>query len=136
MVLSIKNKKTPYKMLHVEDVDFNYELISMYLEDENIEITSAENGYQALEILKSYTPDIILMDIEMPGLNGYVTTKIIRKNELLKSIPVIAVTSYASDKDIQEYSSVFNDYLTKPLTQNVLLKCLSKYLILNQSVLY
>ena len=126
--LNKKCEKSPCKILHVEDVDFNFGLISMYLEDKNVEIKIAENGKQALEVLKTYRPDLILMDIEMPIMNGYEATKIIKKDEKLKSIPVIAITTYASDEDIQKFGYIFDDYLTKPITQEVFLKCVVKYL--------
>ncbi len=119
--------KGKIKILYVEDVDFNFELIEMYLEEIDFEIKKAENGKQALEILKIYEPDIILMDIHMPALNGYEATKIIKNDEILKSIPVVALTAYASEEDLEKYSGVFDDYLTKPITQEALLESFSKF---------
>ena len=116
------------KILHVEDIDYNREIISLFLENENIELTEAETGIEALEILKTYTPNLILMDIQLPGLNGYEATKIIRKNEKLKHIPIIAVTANATKKEIKKYSHVFDEYLIKPVAEDLLLKTISKYL--------
>lgn len=115
------------KILYVEDVDFNFELIEMYLSGIDFEIKKAENGNQAIDILKKYKPDIILMDIHMPTLNGYEATKIIKSNEALKSIPVVALTAYASEEDTDKYSDIFDDYLTKPITQDALLESFGKF---------
>ena len=116
------------KILHVEDMEFNRELIKLYLDDENLKITEAESGTDALKILETFTPDLILMDIQLPGLNGYETTKIIRKNDKLKNIPVIAVTANATKDEITKYSHIFNEYLTKPIEETRLIKTIAKYL--------
>ena len=116
------------KILHVEDMYNNRELVKFYLESPNIELREAESGQKAIEILKTFIPDLILMDIQMPGLNGYETTKIIRKNEKLKNMPIIALTANATNEDIAKYSSIFDEYLTKPISEEILLKTIIKYL--------
>ncbi|RLD73321.1 MAG: hypothetical protein DRJ10_17960 [Bacteroidetes bacterium] len=116
------------KILYVEDIEDNREIVSSYLKDKNIKLNTAETGEQALEILKTYTPDLILMDIQLPKLNGYEITKIIQGIEKLKSIPVIALTANATKKGIAKYSSVFDDYLTKPINKDTLIKTIAKYL--------
>lgn len=118
----------PSKILHVEDLDYNRELVKIYVENTNIEIEEAENAKQALEILEDYKPNLILMDIKMPGMNGFELTKIIRKNKNFSTLPIIALTANATKEDIEKYSSVFNDYLTKPVLKNNLLGTLAKYL--------
>jgi len=116
------------KILYVEDLEDNREIVSSYLKDKNIKLNTAETGEQALEILKTYTPDLILMDIQLPKLNGYEITKIIQGIEKLKSIPIIALTANATKKGIAKYSSVFDDYLTKPINKDTLIKTIAKYL--------
>ncbi len=116
------------KILHVEDVEDNRELIAAFLENENIELKEANTGIEALELLKNYTPDLILMDIQMPGLNGYETTKFIRHNNRIKAIPVIAITANATKEEIEKFSHVFDDYLTKPIDENLLTNTIAKYL--------
>jgi len=116
------------KILHVEDMEFNRELINVYLSDSNAEIIEATTGLEAMEILKKTTPDLILMDIQLPGLNGYEATRIIRKIHKLKDIPIIAVTANATKGEINKYSHVFNDYLTKPIEEDNLIKTIAKYL--------
>ncbi len=102
--------------------------MSIFLEDEEIELKEAQSGHEALEILENYTPDLILMDIQMSGLNGYQTTKLIRENEKLKLIPVIAITANATKEEIEKYSHIFDEYLTKPVDEELLLKIITKYL--------
>ena len=116
-----------YEVLHIEDIDVNRILINLYLEEENIIVRDAVNGKEALKILDNYTPDLILMDIEMPELNGCETTKIIRKITKLKSIPIIAITANAGTKDIKKYNTIFDDTLIKPVTKDLLLKTISIY---------
>ena len=116
------------KILYVEDIEDNREIVSSYLKDKNIKLNTAETGEQALEILKTYIPDLILMDIQLPKLNGYEITKIIQGIEKLKSIPIIALTANATKKGIAKYSSVFDDYLTKPINKDTLIKTIAKYL--------
>ena len=116
------------KILHVEDIDLNREVIALFLKKHVNEIKEAETGKEALEILKTYTPDIILMDIHLPELDGFEATKIIKKDEKLKSIPVIAVTANATKKNIKEYSTVFDDIQTKPVNKKKLLKSIFELL--------
>ena len=117
------------KILNVDDVEDNRDVINAFIEGKNLEIVEAKTGKQALEILESFTPDLILMDIQMPELNGFETTKIIRKNEKLKSIPIIAVSANATREEVEKYNKVFEAYLTKPLDEDVFIKTLSKYLV-------
>lgn len=116
------------KILHVEDVVHNRELVKYYLEEYNVELHEAESGQEALEILETLTPDLIFMDIQMPGLNGYETTKIIRENEKLKAIPIIAITANATSEEIEKYSPIFDEYLIKPIAENKFKKIIVKYL--------
>lgn len=123
---NVKLKKS--KILHVEDVPFNREIISLYLEQQDVELTEAETGTQALKILENLTPDLILMDIQIPEINGCEVTKIIRKNPKLKNIPVIALTANATSEDIERFAGVFEEYLTKPISEEKLLQTVSRYL--------
>ena len=130
-IIKRQNKMQSYKkstILHIEDIDFNKELISLYIEKEDIEIIEASTGKQALNLLESFTPDIILMDIQLPGMNGYETTKIIRKNNKYNNIPVIAITANATKEETEMYSHVFDEYITKPVSGKVFRSVISKYL--------
>ncbi len=131
----IKNKKSDnniklslkgLSILHADDVEINRLVLSTMLEDEGLKITEAENGKQVLEILKTHTPDIILMDIQMPELDGYETVKIIRKNKKFNTIPIIVLTANATKEEIEKYKSVFDEYLTKPISREEFKSALAK----------
>jgi len=107
-----KKRKEKYKesvILHVEDIDFNKELISLYMEDDDIEIIDVSTGTKAIEMLETITPNIILMDIQLPGLSGYETAKIIRQNNKYNDIPIIAITANAIKEEVDKYSHIFDE---------------------------
>ncbi len=116
------------KILYAEDNMINRAVVSELLKNEGIELKEAENGKIAIEMLKSFTPDIILMDIQMPELNGYEAAKIIKQNEKLKSIPIIAYTANATATEIEKYKKVFDDYIIKPLNTDTFKNILSRNL--------
>ncbi len=124
---SIKLSLKGLSILHADDVEMNRLVFSSMLEDEGLKITEAENGKQVLEILKTHIPDIILMDIQMPELDGYETVKIIRKNKKFDTIPIIALTANATKEEIEKYKSVFDEYLTKPINREEFKSALAKY---------
>ncbi|MEL7006525.1 MAG: ATP-binding protein, partial [Bacteroidota bacterium] len=118
------------KVLLVEDNDINRLYALNILKKWNCIIEGAENGYIALEKLKSNDYDIILMDIQMPIMDGYEATKKIRNNfsEPKKNIPIIALTANAIKGDNEKCFEVgMNDYLSKPFQPEDLFKVLSKY---------
>ncbi len=116
------------KILHVEDNDMNREIISLFIEGFNFELKEAINGKDAIDLLENYTPDLILMDIQMPILNGYEASKIIKSKINLKNIPIIALTANATSEDKKKYAHVFNDYITKPVIRKQFLKTISKFI--------
>ncbi len=96
-------------------------------------VTEAENGNQAIQILKKEKFDIILMDIQMPELDGIETTKILRKKYLLTT-PIIALTANAFKTEIEKCKSAgMNDYVTKPFSEEILLDILYKYTKLSKA---
>ena len=103
--------------LIIDDNTLNIKLMRSILETSgNYRVTAVTTAEAGLEKLESETPDLILMDIQLPGMSGYEATQIIKADERLKDIPVIAVTSYATqtDKEIA-YQSGCDDYITKPI---------------------
>ncbi len=114
-------------ILYADDMLINRELIKAMSHDLNFTVIEAENGQQILEILEQTTPNMILTDIRMPVLDGYEAVKIIKKNKRYKNIPVIALTAYAVDNEIQKYGKIFDDYLTKPLTKDKLSDTIRKF---------
>lgn len=109
------------KILVVDDDEMARHFLSHILAQQGFLLETAEDGEQALELLKEKEFDIVLLDIEMPGLNGIETLKRIRKNYLKKDLPVLMVTANdQSSEIIQAFDLGANDYVVKPLDVPVL----------------
>jgi len=114
------------KILLAEDNIINQEIIIGLLENSKIEIEIAENGKEAIELHRKNSYTLILMDIQMPILDGYKAAKAIRKED--KEIPIIAITASAMKEDIQKtIESGMNDHIHKPIDITKLYKILLKY---------
>ncbi|GAL86435.1 signal transduction histidine kinase [Sporocytophaga myxococcoides] len=111
------------RLLVVEDNKMNQLVVLKFLEKQNIQADIAEDGPQALELLKNKEYDLILMDIQMPGMDGYKVSEIIRKefSEPKSSTPIIALTAMALS-EVQEKIKVYgiNDYILKPFSPDSL----------------
>jgi len=121
------------KILIAEDVYLNIVLIKAMLSEagSNIEIIEAKNGIEAIDKYQKTSPDLILMDVHMPELDGISATKKIREIELSsgKNVPIIALTAGALKEERENcYNSGMNDFLTKPLVPAKIKEILSKYL--------
>jgi len=106
-----------YNILIVDDIFTNRLLLKEILGGISKKFIEAENGKDAIEIIKSNPIDIVLMDIEMPVMNGLETTKYIRSNfpEPNNRIPIIAITAHNPDDFFNDYNSAgFDELLTKP----------------------
>lgn len=117
------------KILIVEDNEANQIVLSRMCSVMNHRIKLADNGLKALEILSEETFDLILMDIQMPMMNGVEATKIIREKEKKSGahIPIIALTAYALFGDREKFLKIgMDDYLPKPINLNDLHKCIEK----------
>lgn len=115
-------------ILVVDDVRSNIETIEKLLSDSNITIASAENGAIALEIIDHTKPDLILLDLRMPIIDGYEVAKRIKSNPKKKHIPVIAFTASIPSAEKNEETSFFEGVLLKPIRRNELVNELKKYL--------
>ncbi len=111
-------------LLLVEDDVINQKITSILLEKEGFKVTVAENGHKAIEILKNNSFDLVLMDVEMPGMNGYETTRQIRQlksSRLDTNLPIIAMTAHAMSGDREKcISAGMNDYISKPINMHLL----------------
>jgi len=117
------------KILIVDDDELNRKVVKGYLEQYAFEMKEAENGKIALEILKNFIPDIILMDIRMPEMDGIKTVKFIRQNTTIKNIPIIALTASAFNNSLEKVQKQgFDGLVSKPFQQFELVKELIKYL--------
>ena len=117
-----------FQILVAEDNKINQTLIKYILKQWKVNFDIAENGNEALSKMKEKVYDLILMDIQMPHMDGYQTSTIIR-NELKLNIPIIAMTAHVMPTEKQKCINVgMNDYLSKPIDEKFLLEMLQKYL--------
>lgn len=116
-------------ILLVEDNEMNRMVVQNVLQYYNCTVIEAENGIEALAILKTRNFDLILMDIQMPEMDGIEATKVIR-NELNLSTPIIALTANAFKTEIEICKQAgMNDYVVKPFEESVLLQIIVKHTI-------
>ena len=116
------------KILVVDDAEFNRDLIVQLLGDE-YEVLEAVDGAEGVRKAEQEKPDLILMDLGMPVMDGWEATKMIKANSELKHIPIIAVTSHAMVGDeIQAREAGCDDYLPKPIDENELMRKIKKFL--------
>ena len=115
-------------ILVVEDMELNQLLMKTLLDDFGFECDIAANGKLAIEKLKTKTYDIILMDLQMPEMNGFEATEYIR-NTMKSDIPIIALTADVTTVDVQKCKAVgMNDYISKPIDEKLLYEKIIKYL--------
>ena len=108
------------KILIVEDVEMNRDLLVQLLEDD-YELVEAVDGRQGLEMAAGEAPDLILLDISLPEIDGWEVARKIRADERLKHIPIIAVTAHAMTGDEEKAIECgCNDYLAKPIDEDEL----------------
>lgn len=124
---ALKFKKAT--ILIVDDIKDNRKLVASTLGEYDLDFIEAENGKEAIELLRNVKVDLVFMDIKMPVMDGYAATKIIKEDTKLKEIPIIALTASVMGKDlekIKEYS--FDGYLRKPVSQDDLVMQMERFL--------
>ncbi len=125
----MKNKK----ILIVEDTLLVLHFISDLLENEGYEVIKSTSGENALEILNSVTPDLILLEIVMPKIDGFETCKRLKNNEDIKNIPIIFISSINKTTDkVKVFNLGAVDYVTKPIQPDELLARVNTHLTINQ----
>jgi len=116
------------KILVVDDTEWNRDLMVQLLEDEYT-ILQAVDGAEGVRMTEEEKPDLILMDLGMPVMDGWEATRKIKANDALKHIPIIAVTSHAMVGDeIDARKAGCDDYLPKPIDEDLLIRKIRKYL--------
>jgi CheY-like chemotaxis protein len=116
------------KILVVEDVEFNRDLVVQLLEDD-YEIITAADGAEGIQLAEREHPDLILMDLSLPAIDGWEATRHIKADEALKHIPIIALSAHAMAGDEEKArQSGCDDYLSKPLDEDLLFAKLAKFL--------
>jgi len=104
------------KILLVEDNEMNRDMLSRRLLRNNFEVVMAVNGKEGVDMAKSERPDIILMDMSLPVMDGWEATRTIKADEDTKSIPVIALTAHAMESDREQaLQAGCDDFDTKPI---------------------
>jgi len=118
------------KVLIVDDNDVNLMLANKLLSNQGIKTKTAKNGQLALDILEKETFDAVLMDIQMPVMDGYNATIIIRQNDKTKDLPVIALTANVMEKDEKMYLAAgMNAVIAKPININDMLYTLKRWIV-------
>ncbi|NOQ36908.1 MAG: transporter substrate-binding domain-containing protein, partial [Methylococcaceae bacterium] len=121
---------TGKRILLVEDNEINREIAYALLENLGVIIEMAENGKQALQLTKTKVFDLILMDIQMPEMDGLCATRLIREDKRLRDLPIIAMTAHAMMGDFEKsLAAGMNDHITKPINSTVLLETLARHLV-------
>jgi CheY-like chemotaxis protein len=116
------------RILVVEDVEFNRDLLVQLLEDAYLVITAAD-GREGIERAARERPDLILMDLSLPVVDGWEASRRLKAMDDLRSIPIIALSAHAMAGDEQKArESGCDGYLTKPLDEALLVKLLAKFL--------
>ncbi len=117
------------RILVVEDQEDNRRILRDLLTSVGFQILEAEDGEQGIAAAEAHRPDLILMDIQMPIVDGYEATRRIKANPELKAIPIIVVTSYALSGDEDKARAAgADDYITKPYSPRQLLAKVKAYL--------
>ncbi len=117
------------RILVVEDNEKNMYLISFILKKNNYEVIEARNGEQGIELAIKEKPDLIIMDIQLPGIDGLESTKRIKESEEASRIPIIALTSYAMTGDREKaLNTGFTEYIEKPINFKNFIEDIEKHL--------
>jgi len=117
------------KILLVEDNEMNRDMLSRRLEKRKYDVTIAVDGHEGVEMAKSESPDLILMDLSLPVIDGWEATRRIKANPELRSIPIIALTAHAMSADREKaLEAGCDDYETKPVDLPSLLATIERLL--------
>lgn len=117
------------KILLVEDNEMNQDMLSRYLTLFEFDVVVAGNGSRGLEMARTVAPDLILMDMSLPEIDGWQVTRLLKNDEATRSIPIIGLTAHAmfGDKEMALQAGC-NEYLTKPINFDLLLSKLNALL--------
>ena len=118
----------PAKLLIVDDIDYNRDILRTYLEQQPLELVEAENGKIALELLDSQGADLLLLDMNMPVMDGYEAAGKLKADARWKETPIIAVTASALQRDEETIARLCDGYLSKPVSKTDLFRKLMEFL--------
>lgn len=116
------------RILIIEDVEFNRDLLVQLLED-NYEVLTAVNGADGISSAEHEHPDLIIMDLSLPVIDGWEATRRIKANPALQHVPILALSSHAMRGDEEKARQAgCDDYLSKPLDEDLLFAKLTQLL--------
>ena len=117
------------RILVVEDQEDNRRILRDLLSSAGYQVLEAVNGEDGVSLAERERPDLILMDVQLPGIDGLEATRRIKGTPALRAIPLIVVTSYAlSGDDVKARAAGADDYVTKPFSPRALLGKVRQYL--------
>ncbi len=119
-----------YKVAVIEDNDLNMKLVKTLLDIAGFDVIAAQDAETGIDLIREHGPDLILMDVQLPGMDGFSATKIIKQDETLKSIPVVALTSYAMEGDKDKATQAgCTGYISKPIDTRNFAKNVDRYIL-------
>ncbi|HLM02664.1 MAG TPA: response regulator [Pyrinomonadaceae bacterium] len=118
----------PKKVLIVEDYADVRRIMEIIVRHKGYDVIGASDGYEAVEKVKQYHPDLILMDLAMPIMDGITATQVIRGLDGFRKIPIIALTAYGSDYYKRAIKAGCNEVINKPLEFKGIAPLLKQYL--------
>ncbi len=125
----MQREAPPKTILVVEDNELNMMLFHDLLEVRGYNILQAREGAEALKLARRHRPDLIVMDIQLPGMSGLEVTKWIKEDDALRAIPVVAVTAFAMKGDEEKIRQAGCDaYIAKPMSTSSFLKTIERLL--------
>lgn len=115
-------------ILIAEDISINRQVLKGFLKPFNVRIIETENGEECINLTRESRPDLILMDMQMPVMDGYTASNFLKLDNDLKNIPIIGISASGSKANKEKFNTVINDFLLKPVFKFDLLEMLTKYL--------
>jgi two-component system, cell cycle response regulator DivK len=118
------------KILVIEDNEQNMYLVNFILEKHGYQVIQASDGVDGISQARLQHPDLILLDIQLPVMDGYAVARELRKNELLINVPIVAVTSYAMPGDREHaLAAGCTGYIEKPIDPDTFITQIKQYLL-------
>ena len=122
-------EKSTHRIMVVEDYDDTRALLKQALEMLGYSVLEASNGQEAVDIADREHPDLILMDLDLPILDGIAATQRIRQQQHMESVPIVAVTAYPlSYSRVKAFAKGCNEYMPKPIDMSELARVVNRYL--------
>ncbi len=119
----------PLSILVVEDNDMNMQLVEYLLEEAGYHILKATSGEEALEIAERSSPSLVLMDIHLPGMDGFSVAREMKQRENTRSVPILALTAHAMRGDKDRFLEAGCDgYISKPIDVKTFIPSIEQYL--------